>query len=60
MKTRWFVIVRYTDIWGEDHEKEIPCTDKRQAVKREADMKNAYKHDPTVSSYNVLSVRRKS
>lgn len=59
VKTKYAVVVQYCDIWGEEHEKEIPCKDKAHMAKLEQQLKMSYKHDPTVSSYVVITVVRK-
>lgn len=58
-KIKYAVVVRYVDVWGENHEKEYPCTSKAQMAKLETQMKFSFKHDPMISSYVVITVCRK-
>ena len=59
VKTKYAVVVQYTDVFGDDHEKEFPCTNKAQMAKLEDQLKHGYKHDPMISSYIVITVCRK-
>ena len=57
-RKRYIIIVEWTDIFGGDHNAEIPCTNELNLENQLSQLWWRYKKDPTVSQYKVYSVVR--
>ena len=58
-KLRYFVIVQWVDVFGNEHETEIPCTDSKHQQKLLKQTACSFKHDPIVANFKVAILNRK-
>lgn len=55
---RWFVVVKYTTVFGDEKEAEIPCTSKSNMEKTLKELHYQFKYDPIISTFKVIPIYR--
>lgn len=58
VRRNWYVVIEWTDVFGERNETEIPCANRAHMEKVVAQTKNQFKHDSFVANFKVFGIYR--